>query len=371
MHQLRRSFVAGRLTGVVLVLLSVGTSLTAAPQQSSGGTFSVVAWDSATGEMGVALESQLLGAGGILSFAKGGTGAFVVSSAPSGTTMKNILDLLSNGVGAQRVVESLEQSDSGAGERQFIILDAHGSAAGHTGVRCGRTANHLVGNGFAVQSYGISTGDLPNVLAAAYAGARGDMAERLFSALEAGEKASRLSQGWRSASLLIAGADGVFGAFNDRMADIRVDDDPVPLVKLHALYTQWQSSYLVEARLQAIDQLNQARQFDQAHNMLTQLVDMFNIQLRSRPDDPALLNSLAWTLATHDIDAARALELSQRAVKLDPGRNDFLNTEAECYFRLKRYDDAILIGADLVAKEPSSDKFWRQLAKFREAKSGK
>jgi len=98
------------------------------------------------------------------------------------------------------------------------------------------------------------------------------------------------------------------------------------------------------------------------------LVGDLNDQLRSNPDDPVLLNQIAWILATNEIDRERALELSKRAVKLVPGNSTFLSTMAECHYRLGNFDTAIAIGSELIAKEPANDQFWKQLQKFKEAK---
>jgi cytochrome c-type biogenesis protein CcmH/NrfG len=197
----------------------------------------------------------------------------------------------------------------------------------------------------------------------------GDLAERLLASVEAGEAAGGDKRGRQSAALLVVRDKGGYSGYNDRFVDIRVDDNLQPLVELRRIYDLWTQTFLLDARFQSIEQFNKNRNFSAASEEMKRVVAALNMQVRKKPDDPEVLNNVAWTMATHDIDLSQALELAKRAVKLAPEKLSFLDTMAECHFRLGHYDEAIAIEAGLVTKDASNDEYWKQLQKFKEAKT--
>ena len=152
------------------------------------------------------------------------------------------------------------------------------------------------------------------------------------------------------------------------MIDLRVDDDSLPLVELRRIYKLWQQVFLSDVQMRSIEMFERHKNFAAAQVLTRRMVNALNAQLRDKPDDPAVLNSVAAALTAHNIDKVRALELAQRAVRLAPGNLTFLSTLAECHFQLHHLDDAIAIEAELVGKDPSNDLYLAQLQKFREAK---
>src|SRR5204863_7460604 len=139
------------------------------------------------------------------------------------------------------------------------------------------------------------------------------------------------------------------------------DDDSLPVVQLRKIYTLWAGAILPDARMRSIDEFNRRRNFSAADEEMKRMVGSFNEAIRIHPDDPEVLNQVAWALATHDIDRERALDLAKRASALSPGKSAILNTLAECHFRLGHFDECIAIEAELVTKEPASDLYWKQL----------
>jgi uncharacterized Ntn-hydrolase superfamily protein len=343
------------------------------PQQSTPfeypfGTYSIVAWDSLTGDLGVGVQSKFLAVGAVVPYARAGVGAIATQAFANTKFGPDGLDLLEQGKTAQDVVETLIRQDTGANYRQLGIVDAQGNAYAFTGSGCNPYAGQIIGKGYTVQGNILAGEDVLRAMARMFEITPGDLAEKIMSALDAADKAGGDKRGKQSAALLVVREGGGYGGYNDRFVDIRVDDAPLPLVELRRIYKLWQSTNLYEARMRSIEIFNKNKKFLAAEEEKHRLVNDLNEQLRTNPDDPTLLNQIALILATNDIDRDRALELSKRAVKLVPGNSTFLNTMAECHYRLGNYDAAIAIVSELVAKEPANDLFWRQLQKFKEAK---
>ena len=120
--------------------------------------------------------------------------------------------------------------------------------------------------------------------------------------------------------------------------------------------------------MRTVEAFTAAKNYRAAQAEMQRIVGSLNAELRMKPDDPTVLNRIAWTLATHEIDKERALELAKRAATLAPTRSDILDTMAECHFRLGHFDEAIAIEANLVTKEPANDEYWKQLQRFKEGK---
>ena len=125
---------------------------------------------------------------------------------------------------------------------------------------------------------------------------------------------------------------------------------------------------MFDARMRTIDEFNREKKFGAARVEMEKAVQAFNEQLRIHPDDPEVLNRIAWILATNDLDRERALQLAKRAATLAPGKSQMLATVAECHYRLGHYEEAIAIQTELLAREPGNDDYWKQLQKFKDAK---
>lgn len=333
------------------------------------GTYSIVARDSLTGDLGVAVQSKFLGVGAVVPYARAGVGAIATQAFANTIYGPDGLDYLEQGKSAREVVELLIQGDFESNKRQVGIVDAQGNAYAFTGSACNPYAGHIIGKGYTVQGNILAGEEVLRAMARMFEITPGDLAERMLSALEAGEKAGGDRRGRQSAAILVVREGGGYGGYNDRFVDIRVDDDSLPLVELRRIYNLWQNTFLYSARMRSIEIFTREKKFMAAEEEKRRMVSGLNDQLRNNPDDAALLNQIAWILATNEIDRERALELAKRAVKLSPGNSTYLSTMAECHYRLGNYDAAIAIGSELIAKEPTNDNFWKQLQKFKEAKA--
>ncbi|MBI5020215.1 MAG: DUF1028 domain-containing protein [Ignavibacteriales bacterium] len=354
---------------LLLLLLIVGMCGVLYPQSSNIiGTYSIVGWDSATGDLGIAVQSKFLGVGAVVPYAKAGVGAIATQAFANTSFGPKGLSLLETGLSAQEVVSLLLAGDSAISERQIGIVDARGNAFSHTGSKCVNYAGQITGKGYTVQGNILTGREVVEGMAHAFENTGGDLADRLLSALEAGERAGGDKRGRQSAVLLVVRDKGGYAGMNDRFIDIRVDDDTLPLVQLRRIYNLWQSTYLFEARFRTIAEFEKQKKYIAADVERKRVTEQFNAQLRSRPDDPKMLNQIALFLTTNNIDKIQALEIAKRAARLAPADLNVLNTLAECHYQLQHYDEAIAIQSELVAKDPSNDLFWKQLQKIKEAK---
>ncbi|HMD14642.1 MAG TPA: DUF1028 domain-containing protein, partial [Bacteroidota bacterium] len=269
---------------------------------------------------------------------------------------------------SQQAADLLIHSDSMSSQRQMGVVDAKGNVFAYTGTSCQAYSGHVTGKGYTVQGSALVGDNILKAMARTFEITGGDLADRLVAALEAAQREEKNKT--QSAALLVVRDHGGYNGYNDRFVDIRVDYDTLPVEQLQRIYGTWKSRFFLDARVRTIDQFNNDKNFSAARTETERLVESLNSQLRNKPDDPDVLNSIAWSLATLDIDKVRALELAKRAATLAPTRSDILNTLAECHYCLGNFDEAIAIESNLVAKEPANDQFWKQLEKFKASKQG-
>lgn len=200
------------------------------------GTFSIVACDQATGELGVAVHSKFLAVGAVVPWAKAGFGAIATQSYANVSYGPEGLALLSQRLSPEEVLERLLQADSERDLRQVGIVDAYGRAAAFTGKQCLPWAGHIVGSGFACQGNILASQKVVESMAEAFVRSPGALAQRLLAALEAGQAAGGDRRGQQSAALLVVKERGGYGGFTDRYIDLRVDDHPKPIAELRRLY---------------------------------------------------------------------------------------------------------------------------------------
>src|SRR5579871_692551 len=207
-------------------------------------TYSIVAYDPANGDLGVAVQSKFLAVGAVVPWARAGIGA-VATQAWCNTTYGPVgLQLLEAGATAQEACARLTGADEEREHRQMGIVDAHGNAATYTGSACHHWAGGRTGHGYAAQGNILVSQATVDALAETFEGEPGSLAERLLAALSAGQAAGGDSRGMESAAILVVRAGAGYGGHNDRYMDLRVDDHPSPieelrrLVQLHHLYLE-------------------------------------------------------------------------------------------------------------------------------------
>ena len=192
-----------------------------------GVTYSIVARDPQTGELGVAVQTHQPSVGALCPFAEAGIGAVATQSIVEPKYGPRGLEAMHGGEAAAEALERLLGEDEGRELRQVAFMDAQGRVAAHTGDRCIAHAGHVVGDNFSCQANMMRDRGVPEAMAAAFEAAEGDLAHRLLAALDAAEAAGGDIRGMQSAALIVVGE----GARLDR----RVDDHGEPLRELRRL----------------------------------------------------------------------------------------------------------------------------------------
>jgi uncharacterized Ntn-hydrolase superfamily protein len=205
-------------------------------------TFSIVALDESTGDIGVAVQSKFLGVGAVVPWAKAGVGAVATQSFANVTYGPDGLGLMADGLDAAATLSHLVEPDELRERRQAGIVDARGGAAAHTGRQCFAWAGHRLGPGFAAQGNILAGPGVVDGLADTFTGGGPPFPELLVACLAAADSEGGDRRGRESAALLVVRADGGYGGANDRWIDLRVDhhDDPIGelgrLLDLQRLY---------------------------------------------------------------------------------------------------------------------------------------
>ncbi len=210
-----------------------GTIVSTSPLVS---TFSIVAREPDTGDLGVAVQSKFFGVGAVVSWARANVGAIATQSLANTSYGTRGLALLQAGWSAPDVVDYLIQVDPDRAMRQIGLVDRQGIAANYTGTGCFPWAGGHVGNGYCVQGNILVSQDTTDAMANAYESTSGRFAHRLISALEAGQVAGGDSRGQQSAAIYIVRDRAGYGGGSDRLLDLHVEDHQTPIAELRRLY---------------------------------------------------------------------------------------------------------------------------------------
>jgi uncharacterized Ntn-hydrolase superfamily protein len=198
-------------------------------------TFSIVARDPATGELGVAVQSHWFCVGAVVSWAEAGVGAVATQSFVDPSYGPLGLALMRAGKSAPDTLKALLAGDEARDVRQVAMIDAEGRVAAHTGAKDIQAAGHVVGNGFSVQANLMASEKVWPAMARAFEETKGDLADRMLAALDAAQAAGGDIRGKQSAALIVVPGKPGGRPWADRTFDLRVDDSPEPLVELRRL----------------------------------------------------------------------------------------------------------------------------------------
>ena len=227
---LNRSCIAG-----LLVLTLVPVLAAADRPLRPVNTYSIVARDAETGQLGVAVQSHWFSVGSIVSWAEPGIGAVATQSFVEPDYGPLGLQLMRAGKDASQALQALLAVDEHANVRQVGMVDANGNVANYTGDMAIVEHCDLIGDGFAVQANLMWKPTVCEAMKAAYESSGGDLAERMMFALEAAEGEGGDIRGKQSAALLVVNGDRGESAWAGRVFDLRVEDHPEPLVELRRL----------------------------------------------------------------------------------------------------------------------------------------
>ncbi len=257
------------------------------------GTYSIVARDPLTGELGVAVQSHWFSVGSVVAWARPGVGAVATQSVAEVAHGPNALQRMQDGLGSIEAIQAVLLDDDLARYRQLGAVDADGLAATHTGEDCIEHAGDLRGDGFSCQANMMAAAGVPQAMAEGYRAHRGDLADRLLAALDAGEAAGGDVRGRQSAALLVVPASGE--SWRVRF-DVRVDDHSDPLGELRRLVRL--------ARAYELGELADERLAEGAHREATKL---YLQAAELAPESDELVFWAGLGVATHDLQAGVAL----------------------------------------------------------------
>jgi tetratricopeptide (TPR) repeat protein len=202
-------------------------------------------------------------------------------------------------------------------------------------------------------------------MAKAYRENRGELAERLIAALEAGQAAGGDKRGMQSASVLVVRPSVTHPEYNVRYVDLRVEDHKTPIKELRRVWQIFEGFHAANAHLNYAAEYDAAGQPELAVMERERVGESMRRAMARGEKDASLLNGLAWACATHDIYLADAIKAAERAVQLEPRNVDILDTLAEVYFRAGHTTKAIEIESRAAAIDPKSVYLKEQIERFR------
>ena len=208
-------------------------------------TFSIVAFDPANGDLGVAVASKFPCVGAVVPWAKAGVGAVATQAWANTDFGSDGLRLMAGGMPAGPALDAVLEGDDGRDERQVGFVDAAGEAATFTGSGCADWAGGVSGEHFAAQGNILAGADVVDAMARAFGSADGELCDRLLTALMAGDAEGGDRRGRQSSALLVVRDRGGYEGRNDRYIDLRVDDHPDAPAELGRLFGVWDDTMLV------------------------------------------------------------------------------------------------------------------------------
>ncbi|MEW5796067.1 MAG: DUF1028 domain-containing protein [Candidatus Zixiibacteriota bacterium] len=220
-------------TTIALSTASAGEMSDAIPMRPSH-TYSIVCYDSATGQFGAAVQSHWFKVANVI-WAEPGVGAIATQSFSDYRYGLLGLEMMRAGKSAQEALAGLLASDPNEAVRQVGMIDIHGGVVAHTGSKCIADAGHRVGVNYSVQANLMLKNTVWDAMAEAFENAKGDLADRMMAALEAAQAEGGDIRGKQSAAMIVVAAKPTGLPWQDRLVDIRVDDSAEPLRELKRL----------------------------------------------------------------------------------------------------------------------------------------
>jgi len=241
-------------------------------------TYSIVARDSKTGQMGVGVQSHYFSVGGVVSWGESGVGVVATQSLVNVSFGLRGLDLLKQGKSPKEALNMLLSDDDGRDVRQVAILDAQGRVAAHTGSKCIKHAGHIEGDNFSVQANMMLTHKVWSTMAKSFeSNVNLPLAERIVKTMEAAETVGGDIRGKQSAAILIVDGKEAKNKWEDKIIDLRVEDNEQPvkelsrLLKLHRAYKHMDKGDLA---IEHNDMEKALKEYDSALNMFPENLEM-------------------------------------------------------------------------------------------------
>ena len=350
-----------------LLLAQLFAVLLAAPAGADvkTGTFSIVAYDSVTQELGVAVQSKYFSVGTAVPWAEAGAGAVATQASVNISLGPEALALLRTGMPAAEVMRALAAADTLWDSRQVGVVDAQGRAVNWTGKRCLDWAGGETGPGYACQGNILAGPSVVANMAKAYRESKGELAERMIAALEAAQAAGGDKRGQQSAALIVVRPSVDHPEYNVRYIDLRVEDHKTPIAELRRVWQIFEGFHAANAHLNYATHYEAEGRNDLALMERERVGESMRRALSRGEKDASLLNGLAWSCATHDIYLSDALRAAERAAQIEPRNIDILDTLAEVHFRAGNAAKAIEVESRAATLDPKSTYLKDQIERFR------
>lgn len=197
-------------------------------------TYSIIAYDSATGQFGAAVQSHYFKVADVI-WAEPGVGAVATQSFVEFSYGPLGLEMMKDGKTSNEALKGLLASDPNENVRQVAMIDAHGNVAAHTGAKCIEAAGDHTGPNYSVQANLMENATVWDAMAKAFETTEGELSERMMAALEAAQAEGGDIRGKQSAAMLVVSGKPTGMPWVDRIVDLRVDDSPEPLKELRRL----------------------------------------------------------------------------------------------------------------------------------------
>lgn len=269
-------------------------------------TYSIVARDPATGQMGVAVQSHWFSVGSLVTWAEAGVGAVATQSFIDPAYGPLGLQLMRAGKNAKQALAAIIASDPGEAVRQVAMIDAQGNVAAHTGSKCIPAAGHFVGENFSVQANLMLNDKVWPAMKEAYQKTSGDLADKMLAAMDAAQAVGGDIRGKQSAAILIVSGTNTGRPWADRVMELRVEDHPEPLQELRRLVHVHRAYQHMNAGDLAVE-----------HNDMEKALAEYGAAQKMMPDN---LEMIYWT-ATSLVNAGRleeSLPLFKKVFAGDP-----------------------------------------------------
>jgi uncharacterized Ntn-hydrolase superfamily protein len=309
------------ILGLVLAFACVAVSQSLPPVS----TFSIVAIDPQTGEMGVAVASRYFSVGSVVPWAMADVGAVATQANVNVGYGQQALDLLRQGLTAPEVLKKMLADDKFEGKdgRQVAIVDAKGNVAAYTGPNAPKWAGDRQGKTWSAQGNILVGAQVPESMGKTFDATQGELAEKLFAALKAGDSAGGDSRGRQSASILVVRKQGGRNINNDRVVYINVDDSPDPFAELRRLLDLNLAYNYGDQTFKGLEAGNMEKAHAAAQKAARYAPNSFGSHMRL-----AFLNYLVG-------DKTASLDEFAKARTLEPGRFDKQWKEEVAFERFK------------------------------------
>jgi len=276
------------MKNIFLILLLFGMNVMAQSvfkqNEQLVSTYSIVARDSVTGEMGVAVQSHWFNVGAIVGWGEAGVGVIATQSFVNPAFGLKGLDLLKQGKTPQQVVDELIAGDDGRDFRQLAVLDANGNTASYTGSKCVDAAGNIAGRNYSVQANLMLSSEVWGAMEKAFNESTGRLAERMLASLEAAQNVGGDIRGMQSASIMVWKGNSTGKPWEDKLMDLRVEDNPAPLAELKRLLEVQRAYEHMNAGDLAVEK-----------NDMTLAMNEYNAAMQMFPDN---LEMKYWTAVT-------------------------------------------------------------------------